>query len=237
MYCEVCGSEIAENANYCPLCGTKINSLQTNTLANNFNAQQCADDLDNILSDLKSLEENYTKLNLYQREVSNAGKDNEILHTGISVGIGFFAGAIISHIFRNNPVVFLIAWITIAAVIFVLSKEFFKEKSGKDKQNNEQKVAEFRKNYEKQYEIVQPVLSAYLPADYWYSNAVNVISSYFRNYRADSVKEAINLYEEEMHRMRMENKAELILVENQKQTAYEALQLFTLASMKFDSYW
>ena len=49
--------------------------------------------------------------------------------------------------------------------------------------------------------------------------------------RADSIKEALNLYEEELHRLRLENTAKLILIENKKQTAYAALQLLSLATI------
>ena len=44
-----------------------------------------------------------------------------------------------------------------------------------------------------------------LPQDYRYLDAAKSILFYLENGRADNMKEACNLYEEELHRQKMEN--------------------------------
>ena len=57
-----------------------------------------------------------------------------------------------------------------------------------------------------------------IPPDYRYPSAVESFYKYLNNNRANDMKEAVNLYEEEMHRLRMENIQLSIMEENQKQT-------------------
>lgn len=103
--------------------------------------------------------------------------------------------------------------------------------------NAEKIVAKYQQEYntsKKRYDELQqgcainmqqcmPVLEKHLARDYWYMDAVTRISNYLRNGRAESIKEAINLYEEESHRMRMENLQYRTLVENQKQTVHTGI--------------
>lgn len=49
-------------------------------------------------------------------------------------------------------------------------------------------------------------LSDFYPQEYLFENAVNRIISLIRTRRADTLKEGINLYEEEQHRIHMEQK-------------------------------
>ncbi len=53
---------------------------------------------------------------------------------------------------------------------------------------------------------------ALLPSDYWYSLAIKTIIKYLREGRASSMPDALNLYDEQLHRWRMEdslNQAEM----------------------------
>lgn len=45
----------------------------------------------------------------------------------------------------------------------------------------------------------------YIPMRYFHPDALNSFEDYFRTGRASDLKEAMNLYEEEQHRMRLEN--------------------------------
>lgn len=58
-----------------------------------------------------------------------------------------------------------------------------------------------------------------IPDEYWNVEAINVIASFLRSRRADSIKEAINLYEQELHNQRMEE-----MQFNQMMAAEKALQ-------------
>ena len=62
-----------------------------------------------------------------------------------------------------------------------------------------------------------------IPPKYQYSFAVNAFCSYLQNCRASNLKEAINLYEEEMHRNRMEQMQSEMLHQQKYQTALAAV--------------
>ncbi len=69
------------------------------------------------------------------------------------------------------------------------------------------------------YVRAEPLLSVFLP-DYTYSYAVGKIVIYLKNLRADSIKEAVNLYETEEWQNRMLN-------EKRRQTSLQIQQLAT----------
>ena len=60
------------------------------------------------------------------------------------------------------------------------------------------------------------------PPEYRYEIAMSTIAGYFSSGRADSLKEAFNLYEEQVHRWRMESAANRAVELQRQQTAYLA---------------
>lgn len=59
-----------------------------------------------------------------------------------------------------------------------------------------------------------------VPENYRYLMAVECMYGYFVNRRADSLKEAINLYEEELYRMRQEQRSEqMVALQRQQNSA------------------
>lgn len=58
-----------------------------------------------------------------------------------------------------------------------------------------------------------------LPKNYRYPLAANFIAEVLENGRADSLKEAYNLYEEQIHRWKMENKMNELIKEQKKYRA------------------
>ena len=57
-----------------------------------------------------------------------------------------------------------------------------------------------------------------IPRDYRYYSAVQFLESVLANGRADNMKEAINLYEDKLHKMRLEKMSEQMLRENEQQS-------------------
>jgi hypothetical protein len=53
-----------------------------------------------------------------------------------------------------------------------------------------------------------------LPRDYRYYHAVSFFEQALSNGRADSMKEAVNLYEEELHRQKLENQNQQMMMDN-----------------------
>lgn len=71
-----------------------------------------------------------------------------------------------------------------------------------------------------------------LPRDYCYFFAANYIYNVLINRRADSLKEAINLYEEQLHRWKMEQySADLLEQSRQQQMTLNAIKRYEVANI------
>ena len=224
MFCPNCGAQIQDQSIFCVHCGRPV--LSSPAL---INPAECVGNLRQILPDLRSLEENYKQIGRYSQASDAAGKDMKLFVGGICL----FLGYVVAALFEKMGIASLIGLVVGIAAGFVLYLScggFLRQVMNTERRSYEAQKAEYVEKYQQCY-LVAPVLERYLPEDYWYSDAVEAVSAYLRNMRADSIKEALNLYEEELHRLRMENTAQLILIENKKQTAYAALQLLSLATI------
>lgn len=129
--------------------------------------------------------------------------------------------------------VFLLIFYIVPGVIY-----YFSAKSKNEKHNNE--INEKIKSIEKELDIIAPeingleleiltgvhtsspflLIQQIVPKDYLFPRpyAFERILSYFTNNRASNPKEAINLYEEELHRERMEYNQQQALYQQRLQT-------------------
>lgn len=120
---------------------------------------------------------------------------------------------------------FLILWIlsiVFTILIFVMSK--------KKKMDTKQNLAYQRDNaYDKYQERLKKYYNklTFLPPDYRYLDAIESFYRYVNNSRANDIQQAMNLYEEEMHRLRMENSQAAMLREQQRQSSIQVAQLAT----------
>ena len=228
MFCEKCGAEISANGSFCPNCGEKKNRKNDLTEANNnnlnvvrknndLNIDECITELTGIVEPLQVIEKFSEKAYSVKGIVNKEEKKNFIVGFIIALIISYFIGLNISSpIIRASIRAILIL---IAFLLVEIKKKLSRKKYAK-------KAEEYLLVAEGKYKDVYPVLMRYLPEDYWYSDAVRSIASYYRNSRANSLKEALNLYEEEMHRLRMENMQALTLRETKKQTVLAGATAF-----------
>lgn len=68
-------------------------------------------------------------------------------------------------------------------------------------------------------EIVQEYIDylTIIPQDYWYTKAIETIIKYFESGRADSIKEALALYDDQVHKWNVENQNQQMLYAQQQQ--------------------
>ncbi|WP_034444865.1 hypothetical protein [Butyrivibrio sp. AE2032] len=78
-------------------------------------------------------------------------------------------------------------------------------------------------------------ISDYVPTNYQNSFAVSSFCSYLQNGRASNLKEAINLYEEELHRYRMEQMQSQILQQQKYQTSLAAVSAAANVATAFNT--
>lgn len=98
------------------------------------------------------------------------------------------------------------------------------------KKKKKQNLANQRNEAYAQYQNVLKMYYdrlTFLPPDYRYEEAIRCFYKYVNNSRANDIQQAMNLYEEEMHRLRMENTQLAMLREQQRQSSIQSAQLAT----------
>ena len=78
-------------------------------------------------------------------------------------------------------------------------------------------------------------IQTFVPPNYRYSTAVYKFCDYLNNSRANNIKDAVNLYEEEMHRMRMENLQAQILQQQRYQTSLAEISAIANVATAFNT--
>lgn len=129
---------------------------------------------------------------------------------------------LINALFHN----LFLAYLGIIPTIIVCRKVYRKIKI-KNRSEDETTAKALKKNEELYTEISEEIEQvsfqyndaiAAIPRDYRYYYAVNFFENVLINGRADSMKEAINLYENHLHQMRMENANQRLLLMNEQQS-------------------
>lgn len=112
----------------------------------------------------------------------------------------------------------------------IISKEKNRQIQGIDEKISD---LEYRRN-ELANELYGP-LTAYVPPDYQYSYAISSMYEYFVNMRARNITEAINLYEDELHKKKMESMQAQILHEQRVQSAMATVSAVANISTAFSA--
>ena len=136
------------------------------------------------------------------------------------------------YVIINRSAFFRSSWIrfvgiivyALSVVVFAIYFNKVKEKRISEVQEDtDQKISIIDSDLRKMAESFYPTLQAYVPQNYQNSFALEYICSYLYNGRASNLQGAMNLYEEEMHRMRMENAQQQLLNQAKYQTALSAI--------------
>lgn len=160
---------------------------------------------------LGGIEQRITHLSM---EINRPYKTN-ILTWGIGFMVGSYVAGLVASLFKNSPGFILLLGccicLGIVAAGIIASIKIGKQLWEKSKESLKQELEKRKKEYEKveqeMFDELAPSwdkVQAIVPQDYISPLFVKTVYSYLVNGRADSMKEAINLFEEEQHRWRME---------------------------------
>lgn len=243
MFCSSCGKEIEENANFCSVCGAKITQIvesnpiiqmSSHNIYQNDDIQEIQIELTNIIEELKRVEEYHNRRQILQKQINGLERSGDsefiLLKLGISIPIGIFLGFLIGILGVGMGLsmsfilhcMWIIGVLTFGILHFCL-KDTMKNRKNKRIEKLQTELHTVRQVHAESVQKVVPVLQRNLPREYWYSIALTSITGYLRTGRASNMKEALNLYEEEMHRLRMENMQEQSLRLNQQAATYSAI--------------
>lgn len=129
----------------------------------------------------------------------------------------------------------LVAVVLIGFIVMLFA--IHKNKNKKRKAKLAVEVQKCEEDLKKQVDVLNQIIRVNysnfiaLPEKYRYSFAVSTMLGYLNSMRADNMKEAINLYEEELHRMRMEKgQQRMIMIQQQQQRTLNTIQNYNMVS-------
>jgi len=179
------------------------------------------------LAPLKKIDELYnTALNLSQQAEATATHSSAKASKGkvVSIIAGLLVYFGLNRLFNSIfPNVRIIIFAVIDAILGIIVFLFVKKIFSGFGSNSQKTIAKKNEAIDRiSTEIEQTAVENAdiinsMPRDYRYYDAAVFIESALENGRAESMKEAINLYENHLHQMRMENYNRQILFANEQQ--------------------
>lgn len=210
--------------------------------------QELVKEFDKMLPILRELETKNNELERVQNRMNSLVNQynqpvNPIMQYGVPIVICAFSTVIIGGALAMFLNIFGFA-IGLAVGIFICKKMNLIGKM--DKQNAERqqqleveaaKVEVVRKNTAQEiYDFLQPYyewMTSIIPERYAYTYCVEKLREYLVLGRADNLKEAINLYETELHQMRMQQQMDAMMEEVQEQSR----QIYALRQEVAEANW
>lgn len=162
-----------------------------------------------------------TKTKADSRKKQRSG--NKFLVFWIAFILGEIVANVVEELFHNSVLSFIVLAATICLVMKYSQKQIKKDNDNDDNQTSkvliqngqvyEQISAEIEQIANENREVINAI-----PRDYRYYDAVAFFENALANGRADSMKEAVNLYETHLHQMRLENANQQMLFINEQQS-------------------
>lgn len=217
MYCKRCGKEIEHDARFCSGCGIQLKDMPQvedyqdgrPQIVNGayVEEREIVRRIDRALSIYQVVESMTNEIEILQKRklgVSHTIAEDVVVSLAISAIIGAIAFLAIIGInpkrtypFGTTGIVFLVA-LVVLFIIFRKHNNTRVIRIDRELQNKKDQVAGFIQ------ENNIPEVN-YLPEKYRYVIAAQYIRDCIVNCRAHNLTDAINLYEEQMYRWKMEN--------------------------------
>lgn len=195
-----------------------------------------------IIEPLKEFERIWDSVENEKRIVSKrVGSEN----TTAVVAPIFFPLIFVIIFFILNILSFFYSGVVRLGAVIVYAGSFFmffiyyekrkKSRIEKIREESEHRVADMNTHLEKIGGSIGSVLNRYVPTDYQSSFALSYICNYLSNGRASNLQAAMNVFEEECHRMRIENIQQELLKQSKYQTAFAAVSAVANVSTAFSA--
>lgn len=236
--CIECGNMISEKAQSCPKCGCPVEYVgkkeRKKKKENSVHATKDSVERNKVLNELKSIcdcveriERMVKMLDETKEKIEARNSEKNLFSSPDTKSKLFIVSFIGLVIVFCIPLGFMIedgeVAIVIACVLAGISEIFiFKAYNGflrnsysnDDAIQEKEKIERDIKNYCEQPHIQKSL--NYLAKEYWDSETIKYLIGVIKNRRADTLKEAINLYEDYLHKAKveaMQNK-QLVVTEN-----------------------
>lgn len=212
MFCQNCGNELADGAAFCPSCGTAQNNAAVSLskgVAAAAGAANVADErkqvlavMDNSFSVMTSIKQKENEIEEMEALIEEGEYKARKRYIVLAIFLGSLVPVTLAPIFRAiggesiGGLLAMAAWIGVVVLFIMRRKKYLKqvEESTKNKQSYETTLQSLKNDQ----------ALSWLPYDYRDSTSFTYLYTYLTNMRANSLKEAINLYETEKHQARLE---------------------------------
>lgn len=226
--CPSCGKNIDDSCSFCSACGAKIVNETPQTGKYNISNREGALALMNDVKNLYNLLSDDLAMVVAlknENEKMKKGWKNKAWVVFMILACSFTLLSIIASIATLSPeglIVALVYGVPFAILFLVFYR---KNKQGIKKQiffeKNEEVIT--AKTDEILSTYYQQELSNYYSLDYFYEDAIDMLIRYLSQFRADSLKDALNLFETEAHQRRLEDQQQKIIF-TQKEILNQAKQ-------------
>ena len=209
MFCQNCGKEVSEETKFCPSCGNAINQASSK----NENKEGAG-----LLNELKKYYEHFSKLsdvyNLYRigNSLTNDLDWQKKVKSNLIAGWIFFIigtlGFIITLIptIQSEGILLIAFWqLFIFEIVFSIVGLVFIIKNKKRKATLKFYTDNLPIFSQKISDHYQKLPNCSLPIEYTDSTIIPQLISLLDSKRADNLKEAINLFEDECHKAEVRN--------------------------------
>lgn len=216
MFCSKCGTKLDERAMFCSKCGCQVQGYADAEAAKQYgrnsinnlevNREEILRKLDVILPIYQFIAEKDCVIENLRGEERiqrmRKARNGGMVLLGTLLGVSF---TVVMYILL--PKTELTGWLMSIALVAPIAFLLIWDNKRKEKAIRRKE----REIYETQQEIMQYVKANnipelyYLPENYRYFIAVKYIRDCIANQRAHNLSDAINLYEEQMHRWKVEN--------------------------------
>lgn len=200
MFCSKCGFELPDGAAFCQKCGTPqtqvVNTstavVETQTVISQVDEKQfLMNQMENSFPAMTRIKESEDKI----VALEDAAKKAKYNSSTVSVAVGFAICAIVKFFgMMKVPLIAAIILGVIGGIAF--SVTFSKKRKDIERQISEETTT--LNNYKQDSSL------SWLPYDYRSGVSFVYLYTYIHNLRANTLTEAINLFETEMHQARME---------------------------------
>lgn len=174
-----------------------------------------------------------TKLEQRESYLADSLKKARTKWTIIGVVI-WVIGSSIGSAFKGIPVLGMILPVIFGFGFIYLGYRFGSTGYKKEKDSADQETMQLQSQINKEQSLAQQIFDshqeelAFLPTDYWYPLATEYLVKVVQARRADTLGEAIDKFEEQLHRWKIQEANAQMVAQQQQQTAH-------LASIKTSS--
>lgn len=231
MLCKVCGNEIPAGQRFCGSCGTMLSTVQENgaqkqELLNKLEAvdkvcKNCGDRLDHIQQLKNELE--LLKRGILSHQIKDGFRRGMKLQFSkkelIQIPVVIVVVAVLDMLLAQSGDAANFMIIPIALAVAVVASIFRK----RQQEQLKDQIASVEQSIETENEVLskyvqenEPVLSV-IPDDYWYPLCTEYLVRMVRTDRAATIPEALNMFDLQLHRWKVEESNAQMLAMQQEQ--------------------